>query len=400
VVTVNRGLVAAAILCVLTGWSSTADADWAACQGKPTRACLLEEAWRGDNGPLAGKDRLDVLILTDFRNHPEYLTAADIEEAKRQVTSQPVSPTATRLFYFALAATGLVAANRVQEAFDLMPSLDVGMRNAALNELTVALIKADALDEVPIFGRRMLADPRSVFDTAVKTLADQGKIEQALAFMAVNPTVLPDEKEMLVAVGVAYALRGEPKMAARFYDKAQSILELQQPSAVQDDVSMQLRLVRISLQALRGDTDGAEAALQQLPAVSDKPSDRGVEINRSLGYQKLIVFLLRTGRFDIALDVAKSAPERFRAYSLVSVAGWDAGHGRLDDAHAILSLMGDNPKARGAVLRALAIATAKSNAESNAKSGDITSAVALASQTSDPTSRRATLFEVAQTLRP
>jgi hypothetical protein len=377
----------------LTAWSSTADADWAACQGKPTRACLLEEALRGDNGPLAAKDRLDVLVLTDFRNHPEYLTAADIDEAERQVTSLSASPAASRLLYFALAAAGLVATNRIQEAFDLIPSLDVGMRIGALDEMTGALINADELDEVPIFGRRMLADPRSVFDAAVRVLAYKGKIEQALAFMVLNPAVLPDEMEMFVAVGVAYTLRGDPKMAARFYDKAQSILETQEPSAVQDDVFMKLRLARISLQALRGDTDGAKAALMELPPVSDKPSDR-VEINRFIGYQKLIVFLLRTGRFEIALDVAESAPERFRAYSLAAVARWDAEHGRLDDAHAIPSLIGDkaDPKVRGAVLRALAIATAKS--------GDVTSAVALASQTTDPASRRATLFEVAQTLRP
>jgi hypothetical protein len=102
---------------------------------------------------------------------------------------------------------------------------------------------------------------------------------------------------------------------------------------------------------------------------------------------------LRTSRFEIALDVAKSAPERFRAYSRPSRVGMPST-ARFDDAHAIPSLMVDkvDPKVRGAVLRALAIATAKS--------GDITSAVALASQTSDPASRRATLFEIAQTLRP
>jgi hypothetical protein len=211
VVTVNRGLVAAAILCFLTAWSSTADADWAACQGKPARACLLEEALRGDNGPLAGKDRLDFLVLTDFRNHPEYLTAADVDEAERQVTSLSASPAASRLLYFALAAAGLVATNRIQEAFDLIPSLDVGMRIGALDEMTGALINADELDEVPIFGRRMLADPRSIFDAAVRVLAYKGKIEQALAFMALNPAVLPDETEMFVAVGVAYTLRGDPQ---------------------------------------------------------------------------------------------------------------------------------------------------------------------------------------------
>jgi hypothetical protein len=58
---VKRSLfVVAAITCWI-GWGS-AHADWATCQNKPTRACLLEEAFRGDSGPLTGKERLDVLV--------------------------------------------------------------------------------------------------------------------------------------------------------------------------------------------------------------------------------------------------------------------------------------------------------------------------------------------------
>src|SRR5215471_21061128 len=78
----SRLLVLAAATCWI-GWTATAHADWAACQRKPTRACLLEEALRGDGAPLAGKDRLDVLIFAGAVIHPEYLTAADIDEALR-----------------------------------------------------------------------------------------------------------------------------------------------------------------------------------------------------------------------------------------------------------------------------------------------------------------------------
>jgi hypothetical protein len=384
-------LVAATIGCWVA-WGSTAEADWASCQSKPTRTCLLDEALRGDHGPLAGKDRLDVIILTDYRNHPEYLTAADIDEAKRQVTGQPAYPT-LRLFYFALAANGLVAASQVQEALDLIPSLDVGMRDSALNEITAALIRAGKLDEVPIFGKPMLADPRTIFETAVKMLAGKGQIEQALAFMALNPSIRPDEKEMFLAVGVAYARRGDPKMAARFYDKAQSEVAAQMPAAVQDDTAMELRFEQIILRALHGDTDGAKAALKELPAVSDKPSNR-VEINRRFGYQNLIGFLLGVDNPDAALDIAKSAPDRYRPSGLLGVALWDAEHGRLDQARAIQPLLGDkvDPRVHDALVRGLAIATAKS--------GDVTSAVALASPTTDPVRRRTMLFEVAQALRP
>jgi hypothetical protein len=147
------------------------------------------------------------------------------------------------------------------------------------------------------------------------------------------------------------------------------------------------------LRAVRGDTDGVKAVLKELPAVSDKPSDR-VEINRNLGYQKLIGVLVRVDNPEVALDIAKSTPERYRPSSLLGVALWDAEHGPLDQDRAILPLLGDkvDPRVHDALVRGLAIATAKS--------GEATSAVALASQTTDPVRRRAMLFELAQALRP
>ena len=115
-----RLLAALAVVFGLAGWGATAHADWAACQRKPTRACLLEEALRGDGAPLAGKDRLDILILAGAAIHPEYATDADIDEALRQAKAA----TGYNAYYFAnLAIRGLVARKRTQEAADLVASL-------------------------------------------------------------------------------------------------------------------------------------------------------------------------------------------------------------------------------------------------------------------------------------
>jgi tetratricopeptide (TPR) repeat protein len=383
--------VAAAIVGWIS-WGSAARADWASCRSKPTRTCLLDEALRDDQGQLTGKARLDVLALTSYRSHPEYLTTADIDEAKRQFMSQPASQPAARWPFFTLAATGLIAADRVQEALDLMSELDAGWRNNALSEVIRALIKADKLDDIPVFGRPMLADPRFVFSTAAKMLAEQGKIEQALAFAALNPAGQPSP-DMLQALGVAYARRRDHKMATRFYDKVQSYVTQRAPSVVQDGTAMELRFDQIVLQAARGDADGARAALKELPAMSEKPTD-WVEINRNAGYQKLIALLLQLDNPGVAIDVARSSPERYRPYDILLVALWDAEHGRLDESREIMSSLGDatDPKVREALLRGIAIATAKS--------GDLTAAVAMAEQVSDPVRHRAIMFELAQSLPP
>jgi tetratricopeptide (TPR) repeat protein len=385
-------LATAAAIVGWISWGSTASADWASCRSKPTRTCLLDEALGGDHGQFVGKERLDVLALTSYRSHPEYLTTADIDEAKLQLMSKPAPQPALRWQYFTLAATGLIATDRVQEALDLIPVLDDGWRNNALNEVIRALIKADRLDDIPLFGRPMLADPRYVYSTAAKVLAEQGKIEQALAFAALNPAGEPSA-DMLQALGVAYARRGDHKMAARFYDKVQSYVTQRAPSVVQDHTAIELRFDQILLQAARGDADGTRAALKELPAVSDKPSN-WVEINRNAGYQKLIVLLLQLDNPGVAIDVARSSPERYRPYDILLVALWDAEHGRLDESREIMSSLGDatDPKVREALLRGIAIATAKS--------GDVTAAVAMAEQVSDPVRHRAIMFELAQSLPP
>ncbi|MBR0707131.1 MULTISPECIES: hypothetical protein [Bradyrhizobium] len=382
---------AAAIVGWIT-WGSTARADWASCQSKPTRTCLLEEALRGDQGPLVGKERLDVLALTNYRSHPQYLTAADIDEAKRQLMSQPASQPASRWQYFAVAATGLIAADQVQEALDLISDLDAGWRNNALSEVIRALIKADKLDDIPVFGRPMVADPRHVFKTAVTMLAEQGKIEQALAFSALYPAGAPDA-DTLEALGVAYAKRGDQKMAARFYDKAQSVVEQRAPGVVQDHTDMELRFDRIILRAARGDTDGVKAALKELPAVSDKPSN-WVEINRNAGYQRLIVMLLRLDNPRMAADIANSTPQRYRPFSLLNIAFWDAEHGRLEETREVQTFLKDetDPNIHQSLLRALAVATARS--------GDVTAAIPIAEQVSDPVRRRAVIFELSESLPP
>ena len=373
-------------------WGSAARADWASCQSKPTRSCLLDEALRDDHGQqLAGKERLDVIALTGYRNHPEYLAPADIEEAKQQIVSRPGPSPALRWQYFSLAATGLVAADRSQEAYDLISQLDAGWANNALDEVIRALIKTDKLDDIPVFGRPMLADPRHVFNTAVKTLAEQGKIEQALVLAALNPAGLPDD-DTLTSLGVAYAKRGDGKTAARFYARVQSNLASQKVYSVTDDTTMELRLKQIVLQALRGDIDGVRAALKELPAVQGR-SDRA-EMNRNIGTQKLVGILLSLENPAVALDIAKSGSEPYRTLNLLTVALWDGEHGRSDETRAILPLLGDNvdPRIRGAFQRALAVAAAKA--------GDMKSAVALASETSDPVKRRATIFELAESLPP
>jgi hypothetical protein len=245
-------------------WGSTARADWASCQSTPTRSCLLDEALRSGDGQLTGKERLDVMALTGYRNHPEYLAPADIEEAKQQVMGRQASSPALRWQYFSLATTGLVAADRIQEAYDLMSELDAGWVNSALDEVIRALIKADKLDEIPVFGRPVLADPRHVFNTAVKTLADQGNIEQALVLTALHPTGLPDE-DTLTWLGVAYAKRGDGKTAARFYARAQANIEGKKVYSVTDDTAIELRFKQIVLQAVRGDIDGVRTALKDCP---------------------------------------------------------------------------------------------------------------------------------------
>jgi hypothetical protein len=390
----HRHIVTASILCWLAAWSSAAHADWAACQHKPTRACLLEEALRGDNGPLTGKDRLDVLALTGYRDHPEFLTPADIDEATRQVTSQPPLPLSPRIVYAALAIKGLVATKRFQEASDLAAHLESPIHLSALHELTRDLIKAGEWEKAPIFASQMSAvtDPEGLVGEAVRDFTEMGKIEEALAVMALNlSSSAATTSDMLEAVGFAYAKRGDPQLAARFYDRAQVILEWSR-RPVDDGSAMEFYFGQMSLKAYRGDIEGVRTALTQPPPTFSTTPAASLESYRLQGSQKLLLALLQTDHGDVAAEVARSMPERFRPFSLASVARHDVEKARLDDARAILSSLGDraDPKLRGTIIHALAVATAKS--------GNIVAAVAQASQTDEPMTRRAILFDVAQTL--
>ena len=85
-VSCRRMAVFSAVVC-LAGLGSSAHADWTACQSKPSRACLLQEALGSGGAPLAGKDRLDVLIQGNATSQPGFVTAADIDEALRQAKS-------------------------------------------------------------------------------------------------------------------------------------------------------------------------------------------------------------------------------------------------------------------------------------------------------------------------
>src|SRR5215510_5989455 len=172
----------AVVLTAVVWWAapvSLARADWTACQSKPTRTCILEEALSGESGQLGGKERLDVLLQANV-NHLDYATAADIKEAQRLAKD----PSGSRYLY--LAIRGLVAAKQWQDAFDLVVSPRPGapgMRDFAFAELTRALVKAGDQDRVLVLAKRVPPplSPDYMFTQYVRALAEVGKIDDALA---------------------------------------------------------------------------------------------------------------------------------------------------------------------------------------------------------------------------
>jgi tetratricopeptide (TPR) repeat protein len=394
---VNRGC--AVVLTAVFCWAvlaSLARADWAACQSKPTRSCILEEALRGESGPLAGKERLDVLLNANVLNHLEYATAADIKEAQRLAKD----PSDAR--YLFLAIRGLAAANQWQDAFELVVSSSPPnvIRDFAFAELTRALVKAGRQDRVLVLAKQVPPplSPDYMFAQIVRALAEVGKIDDALA--AIGPVQGKiwelDTADMLTAVAQAYAKRGDKKLADQIFDKAQATLQtgLQKPAAndpVRQYDPISLRFALISLLALRGDTAAVKTALQQPPPPT---ADRVAEDFRRGGYRRVVRALLQSKQFPLALEVAKSMPGSAidRDEMLAEIALANAANGRIDDARVLLSSFGDktDPRIRASVVGGLAVALAKA--------GDVRSALQTAAQIGDPTSRKATLFETAQTL--
>jgi hypothetical protein len=215
----RRRLALVAAVCLA---GSAANADWTACQRHPTRACLLEEALRGDGAPLAGKDRLDILILAGAIAHPEYATAADLDEAVRQAQSTP-----TGYNYANLAVQGLVAENRQQQAADLVASLHGPIQHLAIHWLARALAKAGDFDAIAALFDRMapILDSSARYDLkhirvveSVKAAADAGKVEDALLIMMSIQAEYPPFPDLEVAdmqtvVAQAYVGRGDIKKA-------------------------------------------------------------------------------------------------------------------------------------------------------------------------------------------
>jgi tetratricopeptide (TPR) repeat protein len=396
----------AVVLTAVFCWAalgSLARADWAACQSKPTRSCILEEALRGESGPLGGKERLDVLLQANVLNHLEYATTADIKEAQRLAKDPSGSP------YLALAIRSLVAADQWQDAFDLVASSKPEIRSVTFGALTRALVKAGHQDRIMVLLTRMTppVDPGYVMAQWAGALVEAGKIDDAVALIGEAQGHIADlsTAEMLTAVAQAYAKRGDTKLAGQFFDKAQATLQagLQKPAATgQYDVRqydpISLRFHLISLLALRGDTAAVKTALQQLAPPANGPAvDRAAEAFRMAGYRRVVLALLQDKQFSLALEVAKSMPGSAaydRDSALASIALAYAANGRIDDARALLSSLGDktNAKIRTSVVGGLAVALAKA--------GNVPSALQTAAQIGDLTSRKATLFAIAQTLPP
>ena len=381
----------------MAGWASTAHADWRACQRQPTRACLLEEALRGDGAPLAGKDRLDVLILAGAIIHTEYATAADIDEAVRQAKSTP-----TGYNYASLAVRGLVAENRLQQAADLVASLRGALQYSAIFELARALAKAGDFDaSVALFDRiAPTLDPSTRYTAGrirvveyVKAAAEGGKIEDALLIMMsiqADYPPFPDYQlaDMRMAVGEAYAIRGDTRRAQRLFDVGRQSLEKARHD-VAPSAADSIRFSLISLSALRGDADAVRTALQQLPP---EPADRLAASYRTQGYQRVVGSLLKAKQFPLALEVAKSAPASARDQALLMANTENAANGRIDDARAVMALFSEkmDPKTRAIAVRNVAVAMVKA--------GRLAAAVEMAAQANDPVGRRAVLFAIAQAL--
>ena len=399
VVQLNRLLVAAAISCI--GCASAARADWAGCQSKPTRACVFEEALRGDSGPLTGKDRLDVLIQGGALSHPDAITAGDVAEAQGLAQA---ARNITGYYYSLLAIQGLVAANQKQQAIDLVTGFTGALQTLSITELVKDLVKAGDTETALALPDRMQPPPdpkarpgiqNAAVVTTARTLAETGKTDQALSFIAAqNYLTDSDRADLQAAVALAFAKKGDTKRAQATFDQAQGSLDSAQRSAAGRRPELLLRIASIRLLALRGQGDAAINALQQYrPSIDTVAPDALTDYDRSQGYQRIVAALLEGKQPDAALTLAKSlTPDATKEAAVTAVAIWYANNGRLADARTLLSSMPNTQETatRVAILRNVAIASAKG--------GDIASALRLANELHTPLNRRGTLFAIALAL--
>ena len=404
---VKRCLFVIAAAACWTCSGPAAHADWATCQAKPTRACLFEEALRGDSGPLTGKDRLDVLVQGGALSHPEIVTTADAAEAQRLAQA---TPNVAGLYYAYLAIHGLVAAGQKQQAIDLIGSfatpgqtLSINtIQTLSVNELVGGLVKAGDVDtalaipdrwQPPLDPKALPSVRNNVVTATIKALADAGKTDQALMLIADQKHLTEAQiADLQTAVGQAFAKRGDSKLAQNAYDQAEKNLEAARRYAAASGV--QLRFASIRLLALRGQVDAVNAALQQMQSSSDAAAnDPRTSYDRSQGYQRVIIALLEAKQPEAALAAAKSiTPDTSKDAALVGVANWYAANGRPADARTVQALLTNTPDspARVAVTRNLAVASAKQ--------GDAAAALRLADEVKNPLNRRGTLFAIALAL--
>lgn len=386
----------ASLACAMSG-ALPVHADWATCRSKPTRACVLEEAFSSNGRPLAGKERLDVLIQASVLLHIEYATAADIAEAQQLSQS---AQNANVTSYALIAIKGLVAANQKQQALDLVGTFGGSTQLIGIAELARSLVKADDLDTALALADRLQPppDPKNIYGTrsviaieAVKELADVGKIEKARALMMEQRFITESQlADMQVALGRAYAKRGDTKSAKEFYDQAEKNLRTALDKLRVRGGEIPLRFSIIKVMALRGDGEPVKQALQQMQA---ETADAQFELQRLVGYTQVIVPLLETKQFLLALDIAKSlTPVTDKDMMLASIASWQATNGWPDDARTTLSLLTDPAETppQQTALRSLAAATARA--------GDVAGALQIVGQIHAPKIRAAALFLVAQAM--
>jgi hypothetical protein len=392
----QSGLLLAAIIACWTAGRSPADADWVSCQNKPTRDCLLEEAFRGDSGPLTGKDRLEIMIAGGAVTHPDWVTAADVAEAERLVQSAR-EVTGLNLFYAYIAIHGLVAANQKQQAIDLVDSLSGTLQELSINELVRDLVKAGDLQTALALPNQIQlpGDPNirvGIIASAVKALAEIDKPDQALTLIA-DQIYLPEAAtaDMQTAVGQAYAKRGDAKLAQDIFDQAARNVEAARRYNALD---MRVRFAAIRILALRGQVDAVNAAVQQERSSTDATSSN-TDYHRSQGQQLVVRALLEAKLPEAALNLAKSlTPDATKQGALGFVAFWYASNDRLADAREVYSSMNSTQETswRAQVVRNIAMFSAKA--------GGVASALRLADEFRNPTNRRGALFAIAHMWPP
>ncbi len=394
-------LFAALLTACWFSFGSTALADWTSCQAKPSQDCLLEEAFRGDSGPLTGKDRIDVMIAGGVLAHPEWATTADIAEAQRLAQS---TTDVTGIYYTLLTIHGLVAANQKQQAIDFVASLPSARQTTPINELVRELVKAGDPEtaltlpdrmQPPLDPKVMVRTRNDIVVATIKALAENGKTDRALMMIA-DQKYLPEATiaDLQAAVGQAFAKRGDTKLAEGAFDQADRNLNAARRYSVRPAADMQFRLASIRVLALRGKVNAVNAELQEMkPLLDAAASDASVSYERGQGYQRVVAALLEAKQPEAALTLAKSlTPDATKDAALAAVGAWYASNDRLGDARTVLLSMSSTPQttARVAVLRNVAIYSAKA--------GDVASALKLVDEIRNLQNRRGTLFAIAHML--